>query len=391
MIAADSNANAQCVDNTRRYQQDSVNFIRVRYRASVPAWAKTVFRAGMNLWNSPVCNRLGSYGEGLDFREFPVFTETGGTQYDGLIYVNFVEGRYGPNPRVCGRLAGLDVYLYSTAVIDGEEVDCQTDGLFLDTISHELGHRLGLDHSDCPGHIMSQATIHNGQYLDRAIQPSECESIANAHLTPEDAVAEDGYCQQHDSSCHDGDYEYCSPIVIPLTPRTELAFTSPEEGVWFDLDGGGVDRVGWTRQGERLALLWRDLNKNLRVDSGRELFGSVTPLLSGGEALMGYEALAEFDAEEFGGNGNGWADVNDQYWSELLLWIDLNHDGVSQPKEILTPRQAGLYAIRVQANHGRKKDVYGNWPRWSAPAYIRKGRRSFVTQTVDVFFVHAPH
>lgn len=381
-------AEAQCVNSIRSDNQTSVNYIRVRYRNTVPQWAKEEIRVGMAQWNSTLCNLPGSYGDGLDFREFPVFTETLGSQYDGLLYIDFVDGFNAENSRRCAVLEGLEITFFSQAIIDGAAINCHGPGMLQDTAAHEFGHRLGLGHSPCPGYIMSQATIGPGGYIDRSVQSSECSMVVISHLTPDDAMAEDGYCQQHDSSCHDGDYEYCSPIVIPLDSSTEITFSSPEEGVWFDLDGDGPDRVGWTRKGENLALLWRDLNGNRKVDSGRELFGSVTPLISGGEAFMGYEALAEFDAPEYGGNGNGWADVNDYHWKELLLWIDWNHDGMSQRREIRTPRQVGLYAIQILATHSRTKDAFGNWPRWWAPAYIQKKGRRIVVDTTDVFFVH---
>ena len=36
-----------------------------------------------------------------------------------------------------------------------------------------------------------------------------------------------------------------------------------------------------------------------------------------------------------------------------------------------------------------KKDDYGNWPKWWAPAYLRRDGAAFTAATTDVFFVHA--
>lgn len=69
--------------------------------------------------------------------------------------------------------------------------------------------------------------------------------------------------------------------------------------------------------------------------------------------------------------------------------VDGNHDGISQPFEILATRDVGLYAIRALAAHSMKRDAFGNWPKWWAPAYFRRNESGFVVQTTDVFFVHA--
>ncbi len=130
---------------------------------------------------------------------------------------------------------------------------------------------------------------------------------------------------------------------MSYTEKTELVFTSPDKGVEIDLDGDGIkDRVGRTYPGSQLALLWRDRNGNGKVEDGSELFGSSTLLRDGTLALNGYFALGDMDADH-----NGWVEPRDAGWSELLLWVDENHDSESQQREILTLDMAGIYALRV--------------------------------------------
>ena len=389
-----STVHSQCATSDRPDDFGSVNNIKIVFRASVPTGAKGAIRQGMAMWNDPSCNEVSTLGGGnpLFFHEHPMLIENGGGPYDGVIYFDYDPGKHPTDRSLCGQLAGLTITLYGQAEDGGgNTVSCLHPGMLQDSTAHELGHRLGLDHpaTNCMTSIMAPARLYNGTYVDRQVQPDECHLVDVVNVTPEEAQAEEAYCQDPSSSCHDGDFDYCSPIVIPLDPEVRIAFTSPLDGVWFDLDGGGPDRVGWTREGDRLALLWRDLNGNRIVDGGAELFGSTTPLMAGGLAFMGYEALAEIDSPDHGGNGNGWADPRDQHWSQLELWVDSNHDGTSQPGELLSTSDEGLYAIKTLADHSMKKDKYGNWPKWWAPAYIRREGVAFTAATTDVFFVHA--
>ena len=63
-----------------------------------------------------------------------------------------------------------------------------------------------------------------------------------------------------------------TPLVIALDNRYEL--TSPENGVFFDLDAdGNPDRAAWPRDGS-VAFLFNDRNGNGVPDDGAELFGN---------------------------------------------------------------------------------------------------------------------
>lgn len=130
--------------------------------------------------------------------------------------------------------------------------------------------------------------------------------------------------------------------------------------------------------------------------TGRELFGNYTeqpPCEDGTRAcLNGYRALAEFDKPENGGNGDGIIDSRDAVYSKLLLWIDTNHDGVSQPEELHTLPELGVYSVGLHYRDDlRFRDQYGNWFHYQAALNPdpRDGTSKDGRTTYDVFFVTA--
>src|SRR3954469_23800842 len=155
-----------------------------------------------------------------------------------------------------------------------------------------------------------------------------------------------------------------SPIVIDLA-RDGYHFTSAEDGVLFDLDGDGVpERVAWTRAGSDDAFLALDRNNNGRIDDGTELFGNYTPVRAGSTvtAANGFEALKFLESPLNGPIGmvDGIIDARDPAWSRLLLWRDLNHNGISEPDELQSVAAAGLAAIDTDYKPRKKVDRFGN-------------------------------
>jgi hypothetical protein len=67
-----------------------------------------------------------------------------------------------------------------------------------------------------------------------------------------------------------------------------------------------------------------------------------------------------FDQLANGGNGNGVIDPGDQVFSKLLVWIDSNHDGISQPEELYSLRDVGIYGIGLAYKNEPYVDRFGN-------------------------------
>lgn len=125
--------------------------------------------------------------------------------------------------------------------------------------------------------------------------------------------------------------------------RPEL--TSTEDGVRFDLDGGGeAERIAWPAAGTGTVFLALDRDRSGGVETGLELFGDASPQVPSGEA-NGFRALALFDEPHNGGDGDGRIGPGDEVFPWLLLWRDANHDAVSQPDELTSAHEAGLEGI----------------------------------------------
>jgi hypothetical protein len=146
------------------------------------------------------------------------------------------------------------------------------------------------------------------------------------------------------------------PIVVAVGSNSSYSLTSAEEGVLFDIDGDGVlERIAWTKQNSPVAFLALDRDRDGQITSGRELFGN--HMLSG--AQNGFVALARMAQEAGAGVLRGSLSVDDAIFSRLLLWTDINHNGVSEPSE-LRPAGELLAEIGLGYQEHQRKDGHGN-------------------------------
>ena len=142
--------------------------------------------------------------------------------------------------------------------------------------------------------------------------------------------------------------ESVDPLVIDLGKKG-IELTSLDDGVYFDLDNNGfAERTAWI--GGEDGFLALDRNGNGKIDNGGELFGDQVTLKDGSTSSEGFEALAELDE-----NGDGVIDKNDSEFKNLRVWIDANHNGVSESDELKTLDELGITSISL--DHANKSET----------------------------------
>jgi len=168
-----------------------------------------------------------------------------------------------------------------------------------------------------------------------------------------------------------------SPILIDVDGRG-YRLTDLDGGVEFDLSATGLpQRVAWTDPHRGNAFLVLDRNGDGLINDGTELFGDVTWQQESNDP-NGFRALALFDI-----NGDGRIDAEDLVFSQLRLWIDSSHDGISQPRELFTLRDFWITAIYLDYRVTNRRDRFGNLLRYMSFADVEgRGRRPIY----DVFF-----
>jgi len=146
-------------------------------------------------------------------------------------------------------------------------------------------------------------------------------------------------------SCPDGSNP--SPIIVDVDGHG-FSLTNASNGVNFDIFADGTTpRISWTAGNSTNAFLALDRNNNGSIDNGEELFGNFTPQPESLRA-NGFLALAEFDKPVDGGNNDGVINKHDRVFSNLRLWQDTNHNGVSESTELHTLNELGLKLLNFR-------------------------------------------
>lgn len=199
----------------------------------------------------------------------------------------------------------------------------------------------------------------------------------------------------HVLTCTDGyawdsttcDCEPDTPIILDVDGKG-FDLTSAQGGVMFDISGTGHPiQMGWTAPNSTNGFLALPGPDGL-VRNGKQLFGNFTPQPPS-SSPNGFAALAVYDLPANGGNGDGMIDARDAISSSLRLWIDVNHDGISEPEELYTLPSLGVTSISLTYNWSGRTDQYGNLFRYRAQ--VNPGEAASTGRMAyDVFFVTLP-
>ena len=164
-----------------------------------------------------------------------------------------------------------------------------------------------------------------------------------------------------------------SPIIID-TKGEGFHLTDALDGVKFTFapDLPAV-QMSWTDPAFSNGFLVLDRNGDGVINDATELFGNLTPQPPS-ETPNGFLALAVFDEPTNGGNDNGFIDPGDAVYGKLRVWIDTNHNGISEPGELHALRELGIERIDLRYRLSRNVDQFGNQFRYRAKIWDAAGR-----------------
>jgi hypothetical protein len=166
-----------------------------------------------------------------------------------------------------------------------------------------------------------------------------------------------------------------SPIILDLAgDGYELG--PAMSGVHFDLNiDGRAELISWTAPTSNDGFLVLDRNGNQTVDDGSELFGNYTPAsgVMSPTGSNGFEALAALEvqsAHQSGTTADGVIDGSDAAFHQLQVWVDANHNGISEAIELQSLKSHGITALGLNYRRSGRIDQYGNEFKFRAVTFV---------------------
>jgi hypothetical protein len=157
------------------------------------------------------------------------------------------------------------------------------------------------------------------------------------------------------------------PMVLSLDLRNPYRLTSVEDGVQFDIDADGdLDQVSWTEASSDVAFLARDRNDDGLITDGRELMSDHS---IPGER-NGFNALLSLASAELNGEHRALLDGRNPLFSRMLLWTDVNHNGLSEEAELQAASEL-ISSIGLGYRRHHRRDQHGNESRYGGFVHVR--------------------
>lgn len=246
---------------------------------------------------------------------------------------------------------------------------------------NDSGHNMASTITACD----QGAIFQSGQYFRAPCPSTECNEGSGFQIDSCSYPALGGCPPGYHSTGGCCQPDVPSPILIDVD-GSGFQLTSAANGVWFDFYGTGQSiKIAWTRSGSTNAWLVFDRNFNNTVDNALELFGNFTSQPFSADK-NGFLALAEFDKSGAGGNEDGQITTADTIFNSLRLWIDTNHNGISEAEELHTLTELGLASLSLDHRETRRTDAHGNQFRYRAKVKDTRGAQ-FGRWAWDVFLV----
>lgn len=266
---------------------------------------------------------------------------------------------------------------YQTVVLECSISSCHYDDDQLPPNPLACGFCYYLKSTSRPCYQVTGQPIANCSSVYKPVHKAlECVTIAS-----NPCVGDPGYSEFSYDACGDEYHWSCtsqscvrnSPVLIDVR-GDGFALTNKAQGVDFNFNGTGPERLSWTAPNSDDAFLVLDRNGNGKVDDSTELFGNQTPQPSNYNP-NGFLALAEYDRAARGGNSDGVIDSRDTIFNALRLWQDMNHNGVSEAAELDTLRELGIARLELDYKESKRTDAYGNQFRYRAKVWDVKGEQ----------------